>query len=93
MKYSIAFSTQFKKDLKKYLKVKSDKEKIYNTIELLSDDGYQNIPKNMKPHKLSGNYKDYWECHIKPDLLLIWKQQEKEKLITLTRVGSHSDLF
>lgn len=33
------------------------------------------------------------ECHIEPDLLLIWKQYEEEKLITLNRIGIHSELF
>lgn len=94
MNYFISFSTKFKKDLKKYLKSPKDKEKVFATIELLSVGGYKNIPTYMRPHKLSGNYQNYWECHIKPDLLLIWKQEEKpEKFIILTRLGSHSDLF
>ncbi|WP_317132770.1 type II toxin-antitoxin system YafQ family toxin [Pedobacter sp. BS3] len=42
---------------------------------------------------MSGNWDGYWECHIKPDWLLIWKQDETIKLITLTRTGTHSDLF
>lgn len=51
------------------------------------------IPSKNKPHKLTGNYKGMWECHIQPDWLLIWEQNEIIKLITLTRTGSHSDLF
>ncbi|WP_299668565.1 type II toxin-antitoxin system mRNA interferase toxin, RelE/StbE family [uncultured Polaribacter sp.] len=55
--------------------------------------GVNGIPKNMKPHKLSGVYKDNWECHIKPDLLIIWFQIESPNSIKLIRIGSHSDLF
>jgi len=51
------------------------------------------LPAKYKPHKLTGNYKGRWECHIKPDWLLIWLQDEKEKQITLERTGTHRDLF
>jgi len=51
------------------------------------------MPENFHPHKLSGNYKDSWECHIKPDWLLIWNINEKESEIWLVRTGTHSDLF
>ncbi len=47
----------------------------------------------MKPHKLSGNFKNTMECHIKPDLLLIWFEISKDKEINIVRVGSHSELF
>lgn len=51
------------------------------------------LPVNYKPHKLSGNYKECWECHIKPDWLLIWKQNDKELTLLLLDTGTHSDLF
>ena len=46
-----------------------------------------------KPHLLKGSFSGFWECHIQPDWLLIWMQKDDIKLITLTRSGSHSDLF
>jgi len=49
-------------------------------------------PKN-KPHKLTGNYKGFWECHIQPDWRLVWEQDDTIRHITLTRTGTHSDLF
>ncbi|WP_436410303.1 type II toxin-antitoxin system YafQ family toxin [Parapedobacter flavus] len=52
------------------------------------------MPKKMKPHTLVGNYKGAWECHIFPDLLLIWEQEDNPvNEIHLIRVGSHSELF
>lgn len=48
----------------------------------------------MKPHKLTGNYSGYFECHIEPDLLIIWLQYDEErKEIYLVRLGSHAELF
>lgn len=48
----------------------------------------------MNPHSLKGNYEGYLECHIEPDLLIIWLQYDKEtKEILMVRLGSHSELF
>lgn len=91
--YQLKVTTKFKKDLKK---VKSNPKNFELTTALLrklQEKGVAGIPKNMKPHKLTGHYKDNWECHIKPDLLIIWIQIEAPKVITLVRIGSHSDLI
>ncbi len=52
--YEIAFTTQFKKDFKKYLKNPQDSEKIKEVIGLLSKNGVNSIPQKMKPHRLIG---------------------------------------
>jgi mRNA interferase YafQ len=90
--YKLSFSGQFKKDFKKYKKQPRELKAIAEVLELL-EQGTDAIPQTMKPHKLIGNYKGNWECHIFPDLLLIWEQEEEPKEITLIRLGSHSDLF
>jgi mRNA interferase YafQ len=70
-------STQFKKDLKKLLKKnKTDLEIIFEVLKILQINEAARIPKERKPHKLRGNYKNNWECHIKPDLFIIWFQVE-----------------
>ena len=92
--YILKESTQFKKDLKKILKKsKLDLELTFEVLEILQISGANGIPLEMKPHKLKGNYKNNWECHIKPDLLIIWFQIEKDYTIKLVRIGSHSELF
>jgi mRNA interferase YafQ len=48
---------------------------------------------NNKPHKLSGNYDDIWEAHLKPDWLLLWKVYPENNEVWLIRSGTHSDLF
>ena len=93
MSYRIVPSTSFKKGLKKYLKNPHKKTAIESVVFLLSENGVEAIPEKMLPHTLKGNYKGCWECHIMPDLLLIWKQFEDDKEILLIEVGSHSDLF
>lgn len=93
MSYSIVPSTRFKKSLKKHLKNPSERKSIFETLEFLKSGGFDSIPQKMRPHKLIGNYKGCLECHIMPDLLLIWEQDDTEKDIYLLDIGSHSDLF
>lgn len=89
--YEIAYTTRFKKDFKLCVKRNYDTNLFEKTIEILVNDG--GLPIQHKPHKLSGDFSDHWECHIKPDWLLIWLQDEENKIITLVRTGTHSDLF
>ncbi len=79
--------------MKKIVKNPTDKELTTAVLKLLKEKGVSGIPKEMKPHQLKGNYKNNWECHIRPDLLIIWYQVEAPNIITLIRIGSHSELF
>ena len=47
-------------------------------------------PRNRR-HRLSGNWSQSWECHVEPDWLLIWDQEDEA--VTLVRTGTHTDLF
>ena len=60
-------------------------------IELLANE--QVLPEKHQDHALKGNWTGYRECHVKPDLLLIYKLNNSELTLTLVRTGSHSDLF
>lgn len=83
-------TTQFKKDLKKYLNNPKAIAKLLEVVRLLE---YElPIPTTMRPHKLSGNYLGCMECHVANDFLLVWID-EKRNVIRLLRVGSHSELF
>ena len=57
---------------------------------LLADD--KPLKEKHRDHLLGGNWKDHRECHLKPDLLLIYKLPNDETL-RLVRMGSHSELF
>ena len=86
---TIVWRHQFKKDFKNTTKRKRKLEKLAHIINELQHNRPLS-PKN-KNHKLKGNYVNYWECHIEPDWLLIYKLTAKE--LILVRTGSHSDLF
>lgn len=57
---------------------------------LLADD--RPLSERYRDHSLGGNWKDHRECHLKPDLLLIYKKPDGDTL-RLVRMGSHSELF
>ncbi|WP_073049196.1 type II toxin-antitoxin system YafQ family toxin [Dethiosulfatibacter aminovorans] len=91
MKYEIIRTAQFKKDYKLSKKRGKDLNMLLKAIEMLANG--KKLPEKFKDHQLSGGYIGYRECHIQPDWLLIYKLTEKELVLTLTRTGTHSDLF
>jgi mRNA interferase YafQ len=72
--YSIKATNQFKKDVKRCKKRGYDLSLLELVIDLLQKTG--TVPKRYRPHKLSGDYDNCWECHIKTDWLLVWKQND-----------------
>jgi mRNA interferase YafQ len=92
--FDLEYSTQFKKDLKKIKKQNAKElEHIKDFLKNLQKEGVQGVDVKMKPHKLKGKYNKNWECHIKPDLLIVWIQVDADNVISLVRLGSHSELF
>ncbi|ERI62450.1 addiction module toxin, RelE/StbE family [Capnocytophaga sp. oral taxon 863 str. F0517] len=91
--FEIAVTSSFKKDKKKIANSPSKIEKLLSLIDILQFKGVEGIPSYMKPHQLTGQYTGCLECHIESDLLLIWIQNEDEKVIYLMRLGTHSELF
>lgn len=87
---ALASTSRFKKDLKRELKTDPSVENILRSvIDALLDS--QEVPQKMKDHPLRGEWNDHRDCHLKPDLVLIYKADEEE--VTLVRLGSHSELF
>jgi len=87
--YSIFRTTSFKKQYKKLSN--TDKELLKSVIILLSQNS--KLDEKYKDHKLTGNFKDLRECHIKPDLLLVYKINDDILELALVQVGNHNSLF
>ena len=88
--FSIQYSTQFKKDFKKLRKLPIDDLKlVFDVISNLENN--KTLETKFRDHNLIGDYKGFRECHIKPDLLLIYRVIDKT--LQLARIGSHSELF
>lgn len=52
----------------------------------------ESLELRYRPHKLSGDWAGFWECHIESDWLLIWLDEEHHAIV-LVRLGTHADLF
>lgn len=89
--YEIRMTKTFRKDTERCKKRGYDMELLKTAIRLLEANGQ--LPSSYHPHTLSGQYGGCWECHLKPDWLLIWEQNDTELILLFTGTGTHSDLF
>ena len=90
---TISRTSQFKKDYKR--EARGLHRSIFDAdfavlFSLLAND--QKLPASYRDHSLTGEYTQHRECHLKPDLLLIYKKPDGTNL-RLVRLGSHSELF
>ncbi|MCY1213929.1 addiction module toxin, RelE/StbE family [compost metagenome] len=91
----IELASQFRRDYKRELKgpyrsaLQGQKSELSATIELLARD--QALPARCRDHGLVGALRDCRDCHVRPDLLLIYRKPDAVTL-QLIRLGSHSEL-
>jgi mRNA interferase YafQ len=86
---NLELSHRFKKDLKKFKHNKAVKEAFNVVLKLLVN--AEKLPEKYLDHPLSGDYTGCRECHVKPDILLVYWTDDK--IVYLARFGSHSELF
>ncbi len=89
--YKLKFSSAFKKSYKKIKKRNLDITILKEVVETLRQG--KTLDRRFKVHELKGNWAGYYECHLKPDWLLIYLIEEDILTLTLINTGSHSDLF
>ena len=87
----VVWTSQFKKDYKAAMKSHLDMDLLDGVIMSLAN--REELDPKYKDHSLSGNWKSFMECHIKPDWLLIYRIENDKLILTLARTGSHSNLF
>lgn len=87
----IRYSSKFKKDYKIIVKRGYDIKLLGEVLEILCSE--KSLPDKYRDHALVGNFKEFRECHILPDWLLIYKIEKDILTLSLMRTGSHSDLF
>ena len=85
-------SKKFKKDLKKILANGNFQRDIFENIVGALMTGAK-LDERFFLHKLGGAYHGFFECHVQPDVLLIYEFDEEAKKLYLLRIGSHSELF
>jgi mRNA interferase YafQ len=88
----IDWGNQFKRDFKRESKGQHRStidDDFFPIVELLALD--QNLETRLRDHALGGNWSGHRDCHIKPDLILIYRKPDADSL-QLVRIGSHSEL-
>lgn len=84
-------TTQFNKDLKLIKKRWYNIKKLEKIVDCLLNQ--EVLEEKYRDHKLQGDYAGCRECHIEPDWLLIYYMENNVLTLTLSRTGTHSDLF
>jgi len=86
-------TNSFKRDLRKIIfspRYKDITPLLKAVTERLAAE--ETLPASNRDHALSGDWINHRECHIRPDMLLIYRKQGTD-LLQLVRLGSHSELF
>ncbi len=91
MSLQVAWTSRFKKDYKLAIKRGLNIDLLDNAIRMLA--AGQQLPEEYCDHQLTGSLKEYRECHIQPDWLLMYRIEQSVLILTLQRTGTHSDLF
>lgn len=89
--YQIVYTRQMKKGVKLMKKRGKDMQKLLGVLSLLANGSP--LPSQNRDHQLTGDLRDFRECHIEPDWLLIYQIQDDLLILSATATGSHADLF
>ena len=90
-KYTVKSTSEFKKEYRLAMKRGLKIELLDEVVKILSIG--ETLTLKNKDHLLTGKWLGYRECHIQPNWLLIYRIDDDVLVLTLTRTGTHSDLF
>ena len=85
----LIYTSQFRRELRRARRRGKDTSKLDAIVAQLR--AGEPLDPRQRRHQLTGNWHPAWECHIEPDWLLVWL--EDDAAITLMRTGTHSDIF
>lgn len=91
IRYTVKTTSRFRKDFKLARRRGLDADLFKQVVSILSEGG--TLPDRYHDHALTGNMTGFREYHITPDLLLVYLIEKDVLVLTLTRTGTHSDLF
>ena len=91
IKYTVKPTNKFRRDYKLMEKRNLDMSLLDEVIAKLAQ-GIP-LPAANRDHVLTGNYLGHRECHVAPDWLLVYRIEDDILILSLTRTGSHSDIF
>lgn len=89
--YKLYQTNRFKKSLTKLIRRNANLSKLKYVVDSLQ--AGKTLERKYNDHALKGEYLGYRECHVEPDLLLVYKIEDDNLILILYDTGSHSDLF
>ncbi len=89
--YQIEFTNEMKRNVKLMRRRGKDLRKLTEVLDILARG--EQLPARNKDHQLTGNLRDFRECHIEPDWLLIYQVHDDILVLTATATGTHADLL
>lgn len=90
--YYIAYSSQYKKSLKRISQHKDFDVKKHREVVALLESG-ENLNQKYRDHELKGEYSGVRECHVQNDILLLYRKEKNVLVLILVDIGTHSYLF
>lgn len=92
-RFTVDFTKNFKNEYKRVMKQGKDISKLNIVISKIASG--EMLEEKYKDHKLYDNkkFKNFRECHIEPDWLLVYKIDDMQLILLLVETGSHSELF
>lgn len=85
------YKSSFKRDVRRVVRRGKSLERIMDAVRLLC--AQQPLPAAFRDHALKGKFAGYRDCHVEPDLVLIYRIVEGRLELVCFRLGSHADLF
>ena len=89
--YNIVYTNRMKRDAKLMQRRGKDMSKLIHVLNILA--AGEPLSEKYRDHQLTGSLKDFRECHIESDWLLMYQIFENELILSATATGTHSDLF
>ena len=89
--YQIEFTNEMKRNVKLMRRRGKDLRKLTEVLDILTSG--EQLPARNKDHQLTGNLRDFRECHIEPDWLMIYQVHDDILVLTATATGTHADLL
>lgn len=89
--YQIVYTNRMKRDVRHAKKRGKDLTRLIDVLALLQSG--KSLPDKFRDHALGGNLRDFRECHIEPDWLLMYQIFEERLILSAAATGTHADLF
>lgn len=85
------YKSAFKRDVRRAVKRGKSLKKIMDAVRLLCSQAP--LPPSFRDHALKGKFAGYRDCHVEPDLILVYRIVDDRLELVCFRLGSHADLF